>query len=62
MAKQEKELVKGQCEHCGRNYRRHIEPKASGEIEVICKCGKISENWDTPNSPQMAPSIIELTR
>lgn len=57
-----KELVKGQCESCGRNYRRHIEPNADGSITVVCKCGEISENWDTPNSPQMAPNIVAITR
>lgn len=57
----EQQRVVGQCENCGRDYSMLTELDGSGA--VICpECGALSENWDTPDAPQMAPSVIAIHR
>jgi uncharacterized OB-fold protein len=54
-----KELIQGQCENCGAEYRF---PADLTNINAITcpDCGKYTENWDTVNGSQMAPSIIVI--
>jgi uncharacterized protein (DUF983 family) len=49
----------GNCEQCGLDYEIH----QNLELEIIVNCphcGKETENWDTPDSPQMAPSVVQI--
>ena len=57
--KPEKNRVEGNCEHCGENYTLFAMVD-DGEIVKCPHCHKESDNWDTPDSPQMAPTIIRL--
>lgn len=51
--------VVGNCEHCGENYT--LEAIVDGDQVIVCPhCHKESDNWDTPDSPQMAPGVIRL--
>jgi predicted Zn-ribbon and HTH transcriptional regulator len=54
-----KELIAGQCESCGADYRF----EANLDAPVICPtCLKESLNWDTVEYSQMAPFIVTITK
>lgn len=54
-----KQKVEGQCENCGNDYE--LQSEVENGVEISCPfCKKVTENWDTPDSPQMAPSIVVI--
>lgn len=50
-----KETVVGNCEHCGEDYK--LEMVVDGKQIITCPhCQKESDNWDTPEHPQLSPN------
>lgn len=55
--KQKKELIAGQCENCGDDYRF----RTYIQKPIICPhCNEETQNWDTVGYSQMAPSLVML--
>ena len=52
-----KELIKGQCEHCGKDYEFSVE--LNGRIQCP-QCLNFTENWDTVNGSQFAPFLLKI--
>lgn len=56
-----KEEIKGNCEHCGEDYKMRFDVNATGGKGVKCPhCGKETNNWDTTNGSTMAPSLVRI--
>jgi predicted Zn-ribbon and HTH transcriptional regulator len=53
------ELIAGQCENCGTDYRF----ETVLDYPVFCPTCKLeTQNWDTVGYSQMAPFMIEIIK